>query len=115
MSVANAAEADCVRRRLSGKQDRNSDSIQLAPPVTVLTFSSGYGGLRYGPDLDSQDRMIRFDDDPATSASPMDPLPTYQPVVEELTPAQLEAINRALDEAMADARRLYSGLAPPSV
>jgi hypothetical protein len=59
--------------------------------------------------------MIRFDDDPATSASPMDPLPTYQPVVEELTPAQLEAINRALDEAMADARRLHSGLAPPSV
>ena len=58
-------------------------------------------------------RMIRFDDDdPATSEFPLDPLPT-QPV-EELTPAQLEAINRALDEAMADARRLYSGLAPLS-
>jgi hypothetical protein len=58
--------------------------------------------------------MIRFDDDdPATSRSPVDLLPTYQPVV-ELTPAQLEAINRALDEAMADARRLYSGLAPLS-
>jgi hypothetical protein len=57
--------------------------------------------------------MIRFDDDPATSEFPLDPLPT-QPV-EELTPAQVEAINRALDEALADARRLHAGLAPPRV
>jgi hypothetical protein len=59
--------------------------------------------------------MIRFDDDPATSESPMDPLPTHEPVVEALTPAQVEAIMRALDQVMADARRLQSGLAPPSV
>jgi hypothetical protein len=65
--------------------------------------------------LETQDRMIRFDDDPATSESPVDPLPTDEPVVEALTPAQVEAINRALDQAMADARRLHSGLAPPSV
>jgi hypothetical protein len=60
--------------------------------------------------------MIRFDDDePATSESPVDPLPTHEPVVEDLTPAQVEAIMRALDQALADARRLHSGLAPPSV
>jgi hypothetical protein len=58
--------------------------------------------------------MIRFAD-PATSESPVDPLPTHEPLIEELTPAQVEAIMRALDEAMADARRLRSGLAPPSV
>ena len=58
--------------------------------------------------------MIRFDD-PATSESPLDPLPTHDPVIEDLSPAQVEAITRALDEAMAAARRLRSGLAPPSV
>ena len=60
--------------------------------------------------------MIRFDDDePATSESPVDPLPTHEPVVEDLTPVQVEAIMRALDQALADARHLHSGLAPPSV
>jgi hypothetical protein len=60
--------------------------------------------------------MIRFDDDdPATSESPADALPTVQRSVEELTPAQVEAITRALDQALTDARRLHSGLAPPSV
>jgi hypothetical protein len=39
----------------------------------------------------------------------------HDPVIEDLTPAQVEAITRALDEVIADARRLRSGLAPPSV
>jgi hypothetical protein len=56
--------------------------------------------------------MIRFDDDPATSKSPADTLPTVQRSVEELTPAQVEAIMRNLDEVLADVRRLHSGLAP---
>jgi hypothetical protein len=55
--------------------------------------------------------MIRFDD-PATSKSPVAILPTNQPVLEELTPAQVEAIMRSIDEALADAQRLHAGLAP---
>jgi hypothetical protein len=62
--------------------------------------------------LDTQERMIRFDDDPATSESPSATLPTAPRAVEPLTPDQLEAIMRAFDETLADARRLHSGLAP---
>jgi hypothetical protein len=76
-------------------------------------FSRCYSSLSCGTDFEIHDCMIRFDHDPATSESPVDPSPTHQPVVEDLTPAELEAINRALDEALTDARRLHAGLAPP--
>jgi hypothetical protein len=59
--------------------------------------------------------MIRFDHDPATSETPVDPLSAHKPVIEELTPAQVETIMRNLDEVLADARRLHSGLAPLSM
>jgi hypothetical protein len=58
--------------------------------------------------------MIRFDD-PAASKSPVGILPTNQPVLEELTSAQVEAIMRSLDEVLADAQRLHTGLAPWTV
>jgi hypothetical protein len=56
--------------------------------------------------------MIRFED-PATSESPAGTLPTRQRSSEDLTPAPLEAILRAFDEVLADARRLRAGLVPP--
>jgi hypothetical protein len=39
-------------------------------------------------------------------------LPTTQRVSEDLTPAQVEAIMRSIDEVLADAQRLHAGLAP---
>jgi hypothetical protein len=49
--------------------------------------------------------MIRFTD-PATSESPSNPLPTNQRALKDLTPAQVAAIMRSIDEALIDARRL---------
>jgi hypothetical protein len=49
--------------------------------------------------------MIRFTD-PATSESPSGPLPTNQHSLEDLTPAQVAAIMRSIDEASIDAPRL---------
>jgi hypothetical protein len=57
--------------------------------------------------------MTRFTDPPAGE----EPLPrdvTLEPVSDAL-PAQLQATMRALDEALAEARRLRAGLVPPSV
>jgi hypothetical protein len=58
--------------------------------------------------------MIRFAD-PATSESPSGTVPPNQRPPEDLTIAQLKAAMRALDEVLADARRLRAGLVPPSV
>jgi hypothetical protein len=49
--------------------------------------------------------MIRFTD-PATSESPAGTLPTNQRPLEDLTPAQVEAIIRSIDEALIDGQRL---------
>jgi hypothetical protein len=49
--------------------------------------------------------MIRFTD-PATSESPAGTLPTNQRPFEDLTPAQVEAIMRSIDEALIDGQRL---------
>jgi hypothetical protein len=49
--------------------------------------------------------MVRFTD-PATSESPSGTLPTNQRLLEELTPAQVAAIMRSIDEALIDAQRL---------
>jgi hypothetical protein len=58
--------------------------------------------------------MIRITDPPA-GEEPLTRDVTPEPVSNGPTPAQLRATMRALDEALAEARRLRAGLVPPSV
>jgi hypothetical protein len=58
--------------------------------------------------------MVRFTDLPAGD-EPHPRAATRDPVPHDLTLAQLKAAMRALDEALADARRLRAGLVPPNV
>jgi hypothetical protein len=58
--------------------------------------------------------MVRFTDLPAGD-EPHPCAATRDPVPHDLTLARLKAALRALDETLADARRLRAGLVPPNV
>ena len=59
------------------------------------------GGLNF----ETPDRMIHFSDPPAGAESHSRPTTSEQPP-DELLPEQLQAITRALDEVLAEARSL---------
>jgi hypothetical protein len=58
--------------------------------------------------------MVHFTDPPADEKPNRRPA-TLDPVPDDPTLSQLQATMRALDEALAEARRLRTGLVPPSV
>lgn len=79
-----------------------------------LAFSTYYGRPRGGLNVDGRATMIHFTasagEEPDPRPATLDPAPENDPTV-----AQAEAIMRALDEVLAEARRLRAGLVSPSV
>jgi hypothetical protein len=97
--VSLAHFASLVQR--AGVRGQHSDTVL----VQDRAFSLRYGCCGGGPDFESPNRMIHFNDSPAGEEPHFRPTTGDQPP-DELSPERLQAIMRALDEVLAEARSL---------